>query len=135
MRGPGYVFLFSVPLSGLLERVPMPAIAFDRLRQQVPLAEVLHLVGCTPSWRCGAQVRGPCPLHGAGPRSRSFSAQLERGLWHCFGCGRGGNALDLWVLHTRLPLHAAALDLCQRLGLPVPWLEVRGDSPQRCRPP
>ena len=113
----------------------MPAIAYDRLRQHVALADVLHLGGCTPTWRCGAQVRAPCPLHEAGPRSRSFSAHVERGLGHCFSCGRGGNALDLWVMHTRLPLHAATLDLCQRLGLPVPWLEVRGGPARPHRPP
>ena len=54
-------------------------------------------------------------------RSRSFAVQLQRNLYHCFGCGAGGNALDLWAAHTRLPLYAAVLDLCQRLGQRVPW--------------
>ena len=45
------------------------------------------------------------------PTSRSFAADHGKQLWHCFRCGAGGNALDLWVAVTRQPLHAAVLDL------------------------
>src|SRR2546427_8185152 len=34
------------------------------------------------------RATGLCPLHQE--RTPSFSANLERGIWHCFGCGRGG---------------------------------------------
>ena len=47
------------------------------------------------------------------PASRSFATHLGRNLWHCFRCGAGGNALDLWATRTRQPLHAAVLDLWQ----------------------
>ena len=64
------------------------------------------------------------PLHGSGSRtSRAFAAHLGKNLYHCFRCGAGGNALDLWVALNRLPLHAAVLDLCERLHHPVPWLD------------
>jgi len=100
----------------------MPGLDFVLLRRQVSLAEVLELIGITPTTRCGSQLRGPCPLHGsASPRSRSFAAHLDKQCWHCFRCGAGGNALDLYVAATRLPLYAAAMELCQRLHLPVPW--------------
>lgn len=99
----------------------MPGIDFALLRRQVPLAQVLELVGFTPVTRRGAQVRGPCPVHGSSSRrSRSFAAHLERHCWQCFGCGAGGNALDLYLALTKLPLYAAALELCARLHLPVP---------------
>jgi DNA primase len=99
----------------------MSSIDFAAARQALPLADVLRLLGWRPLTRRVAQARGPCPLHGSrSPRSRSFAVHLQRGLYHCFGCGAGGNALDLWAAHTRLPLHAAVLDLCQRLGRAVP---------------
>jgi DNA primase len=101
----------------------MPGIDFVLLRRQVPLLQVLDLLGFTPTRRCGPQVRGPCPLHGPrSPRSRSFAAHLERHCWHCFRCGAGGNALDLYAAATRLPLYEAALELCRRLGLTPPRL-------------
>ena len=104
----------------------MPGIDFALLRQQVPLAQVLELVGFTPLTRRGPHVRGRCPLHGSSSRrSRSFAAHLERQCWHCFRCGAGGNALDLYLAVTKLPVYEGALELCQRLHRPVPWLLKR----------
>ena len=100
----------------------MPGIDFTRLRRQLTLAQVLELVGFTATTRRGPQLRGPCQVHGsASPRSRSFAAHLEKNCWHCFGCGAGGNALDLYLAVTKLPVYEAALELCARLHLPVPW--------------
>jgi DNA primase len=104
----------------------MAGIDYPALRQQVRLAQVLDLLGFVPSTCCGNQVRGPCPVHRSGtPRSRSFAAHLERHCWHCFGCGAGGNVLDLWAAVTNRPLYEAALDLCQWLHIKVPWLPAR----------
>jgi DNA primase len=104
----------------------MAGIDFSQVRQQVSLGLVLELLGFVPVARVGEQVRGPCPLHRSrSPRSRSFAAHLGRGVWHCFVCGAGGNTLDLWAQVTGQGVYAAALDLCQRLGLAVPRLAGR----------
>lgn len=101
----------------------MPGIDFRQARACVCLAEVLDLLGFEPTARRHGQVRGPCPVHqSATASSRSFAAHLGKNAWHCFRCGAGGNALDLWVATTRQPLHAAVIDLCTRLGREVPWL-------------
>ena len=103
----------------------MPAIDFAAARRQLGLAEVLTLIGYRPRSRHGVSLRGPCPLHGSrSAGSRSFAVPLGKNLFHCFRCGAGGNALGLWAALQQLPLHAAVLDLCQRLGRPVPWLSV-----------
>jgi DNA primase len=102
----------------------MPGIDYRQLRQQVALREVLELLDWTPRWRRGLQQRGRCPLHGScSPTSRSFAVHLGKQVYHCFVCGAGGNALDLWAAATRQGLYAAALDLCGRLGRDVPWLQ------------
>jgi DNA primase len=104
----------------------MSGIDYVALRRRLRLDQVLQLLGFVPSARHGAQVRGPCPVHGGRtPRSRSFAAHLERHCWHCFRCGAHGNVLDLWAAVTKLPLYEAALDLCQRLHLDIPWLPAR----------
>lgn len=104
----------------------MPGIDYAELRRRLDLGQVLQLLDFEPSARRGKQVRGPCPVHGSrGPRSRTFAAHLGRQCWHCFGCGAGGNALDLWAAVTRLPLYEAARDLCRRLPVDVPWLPPR----------
>jgi len=115
----------------------MPALDYRRARAELRLAEVLHLIGYEPRSRLGQQLRGPCPLHGSrSPTSRVFSVHLGKNLYHCFRCGAGGNALELWAALTRLPLHAAVLDLCERLHHPVPWLhDPRHNSPRSDTPP
>ena len=100
-----------------------PAIDFDAVRAAVTLAAVLGLLGFQPRSTQGAQQRGPCPLHGStSGTSRCFSANLEQNVFHCFKCGRSGNALDLWAQATRQSIYDAARELCQRLNIPLPLL-------------
>jgi len=107
----------------------MPLIDLRRARAEVGLAEVLALLGWEARGRVGVQVRGPCPVHGsASATSRVFSAHLGRGVWQCFRCGAGGNALDLWARVTRRGLYEAVLELYRRLGRAVPWLPPRGKA-------
>jgi DNA primase len=107
----------------------MPGIDYRAARSEVRLAAVLELVGWQARSRCGDQVRGPCPLHGSrSAGSRVFAAHLGKNVYHCFGCGAGGNALDLWVALARQDLHAAVLDLYQRLGRPVPYLATTKET-------
>jgi DNA primase len=109
----------------------MPGIDYRAARAHLPLADVLALLGFVPRRCQGQQLRGPCPLHRSrSAMSRSFAAHLGKNAWHCFRCGAGGNALDLWAAVTRQPLHAAVLDLCQRLGRDVPWLTPPAPVPR-----
>jgi DNA primase len=114
----------------------MPGIDYRAARALVPLADVLGLLGFVPRQRHGQQLRGPCPVHRSrSTTSRVFAAHLQRQVWHCFRCGAGGNALDLWAAVTRQPLHAAAIDLCQRLGRDVPWLPPPANYQEKHRCP
>ena len=102
----------------------MPGIDYREARSRLQLSEVLQLIGFEPRWRNRDEVRGPCPVHRSRTtRSRSFAANLEKGVWHCFRCGAGGNVLDLWLAVTRQDLHAGVIDLYTRLGREVPWLQ------------
>lgn len=115
----------------------MPGIDYQQLRQQITKSQVLDLIGFQPTWRRDPQLRGPCPIPGCGSTSRrSFSAHLARQVYHCFICHSHGNALELWAAVCGLPLHDAALDLCQAANLLPPWLSVRHriPAPRRSRP-
>lgn len=102
----------------------MPGIDFNRLRAEITMAQVLELLGFEPVTRSGGQWYGRCPLHEAPPqRKRSFSVNLTLGRYYCHRCHSHGNHLDLWAAATQLPLHHAAIDLCQRLGREVPWMK------------
>jgi hypothetical protein len=45
-------------------------------------------------------------------------------MFHCFKCGNSGNALDLWARAKNLSIYDAAVDLCERLNLPLPTLSA-----------
>lgn len=100
-----------------------PALDFAAVRAAITIAQVLALLGFVPRSDHAGQQRGACPLHGAtSGTARCFSVNTHAHTFHCFKCGRCGNALDLWAAANRLSIYDAALDLCQRLNLPLPTL-------------
>lgn len=96
-------------------------IDYPALRSQVTMEQVLNHLGWLPHLHGGgAQLRGPCPIHGqAADRHRSFSVELTKQVFRCFhpDCSAQGNVLDLWAAVHRLPLHEAALHLAQTFHL------------------
>jgi putative transposase len=100
-----------------------PAIDFAAVRAVITIAQVLALLGFTPRSDHAGQQRGVCPLHGSTHgTARCFSVNTNAHIFHCFKCGRSGNALDLWAAANRLSIYDAAIDLCQRLNVPLPLL-------------
>jgi putative transposase len=100
-----------------------PALDFAALRAAIAIAQVLTLLGFSPRSDHAGQQRGACPLHGStSGTARCFSVNTHAHTFHCFKCGRSGNALDLWAAAQRLSIYDAALDLCQRLNIPLPTL-------------
>jgi putative transposase len=100
-----------------------PAVDFAALRAAITIAQVLTLLGFVPRSNYAGQQRGACPLHGStSGTARCFSVNTNTHTFHCFKCGRSGNALDLWAAANRLTIYDAAVDLCQRLNITLPLL-------------
>ena len=86
-------------------------IDFKALRSKLDFALVLEQYGVAVK-RAGKQHHGFCPLpnHNGKRNSPSFSAQLERGIFQCFGCGAKGNVLEFAALMENVdPKDGAAL--------------------------
>src|ERR1044072_3444227 len=78
----------------------MPSwIDFKELRAKLKFPDVLTHYGVEIKQK-GEQHLGFCSLpgHTGSRKSASFSANLERGIFHCFGCQAKGNVLDFAVL-------------------------------------
>jgi transposase InsO family protein len=100
-----------------------PAIDFAAVRAAITIVQVLTLLGFTPRSNHAGQQRGPCPFHAATKgTARCFSVNTHAHTFHCFKCNRSGNALELWAAANRLSIYDAAVDLCQRLHMPLPLL-------------
>jgi len=73
----------------------------------------------------GANFMGLCPFHGE--KSPSFSVSPSKQFYHCFGCGKNGNAIGFLMEHAGMGFVEAVQDLAQQVGLQVPEDDV---SPQ-----
>jgi len=75
-------------------------IDFKTLRKQLNFAEVLKHYGVEVKSNKGGQHHGFCPIpsHNGKRNSPSFSANLEKGIFNCFGCGAQGNVIDFAAL-------------------------------------
>lgn len=73
----------------------------------------------------GANFMGLCPFHGE--KSPSFSVSPAKQFYHCFGCGKNGNAISFLMDHAGMGFVEAVQDLAQGVGLQVPDDDI---SPQ-----
>ena len=86
-------------VSGILHITMNTWINFKELREKLNFETVLRDFGVEVK-RNGTQHKGPCPLpgHDGERKASAFSAELQRGLFRCFGCGRKGNVLEFAAL-------------------------------------
>lgn len=68
--------------------------------------------------KAGNRQKGLCPLHKE--KTPSFSVDPVQGLFYCFGCGVGGDAIKLHMLLTGDDFPAAIESLARRYGIPLP---------------
>ena len=67
--------------------------------------------------RSGARYQGLCPFHDE--RSPSFSVHPDEKLYHCFGCGVGGDIFDFVCETSGLEFPEAVETLADRYGVEV----------------
>lgn len=102
----------------------MPGVDFDRLRAEVPIQDVLQLLGFEPERCCGVQWYGHCPLPACRQSGKvPFSVNVAMGRYRCHRCQSQGHQLELWSVATGLPLYRAAIDLCTALSREVPRIQ------------
>ncbi|MDR1578229.1 MAG: DNA primase [Deltaproteobacteria bacterium] len=77
--------------------------------------------------RVGSSYKGLCPFHAE--KSPSFSVTPEKGVFYCFGCGVGGNALNFMMTLNHLTFPEAMEYLAQRGGVSLP--QPKGYSPSQ----
>ena len=70
----------------------------------------------------GANFMGLCPFHGE--KSPSFSVSPSKQFYHCFGCGKNGNAISFLMEHTGMGFVEAVQDLAGQVGMVVPQDDV-----------
>ena len=102
------------------------AIPQSFIQELLARADVVDIVGrYVQLKKGGANFMGLCPFHGE--KSPSFSVSPTKQFYHCFGCGKNGNAISFLMDHAGMTFIEAVKDLAQQYGLQVPEDDV---SPQ-----
>lgn len=68
--------------------------------------------------RSGANMFGLCPFHGE--KTASFSVSPDKGIYYCFGCHKGGGAVNFMMEVEGLSYPDAVRALAKRAGMAVP---------------
>jgi DNA primase len=76
----------------------------------------------TPLRRVGARFTGRCPFHEE--RTPSFSVSQAEKLYHCFGCGKGGDAISFVREIEQLDFAEAVVWLADRFRVTLEYEEV-----------
>lgn len=88
----------------------------DELNQRNPIEDVVgQYVALT---RKGSNLFGLCPFHGE--KTASFSVAPEKGIYYCFGCHKGGGAVNFIMEIENLSYPDAVRFLADRSGLEIP---------------
>ena len=86
-------------------------------------ADIEQVVGRYVSFtkRSGQNYFGLCPFHSE--KTPSFSVNPQKGLYRCWGCGKGGNAIGFIMDIEKLSYPEAVKFLGDQYGVPVEWGE------------
>jgi DNA primase len=92
----------------------------DALKRQNDLADVVREHGIALRRR-GRTYFGLCPFHGE--QTASFAVSREAGLFHCFGCGAGGDVIRFIERTEQVSFPEAVRRLARRAGVALADLE------------
>ena len=105
-----------------------PQTFIDDLRLQANILQVVQEY--VPLKKAGATWKGLCPFHSE--KTPSFQVHPEKGFFHCFGCGVGGDVFKFLELHEKVAFPDAVKMLAQKFGVSLPERsEGSGDEDAR----
>lgn len=96
----------------------------DEVRQSNDIVDVLSQYMYLK--RSGRNYFGLCPFHNE--KSPSFSVSPDKQIFHCFGCGTGGNAITFVMKIEGIGFIEAVQMLAERANIQLPTLENNVDS-------
>lgn len=99
-----------------------PKISKHTLDQIRDANDIVELVSTyLPLKRAGASYKALCPFHKE--KTPSFHVNPARQIFHCFGCGKGGDVFRFVMEYENVDFTTAARILAQRAGITVDWEE------------
>jgi DNA primase len=97
----------------------IPEDKIDEIRNAADIVEFIGSI--IPLKKRGKNYVGLCPFHHE--KTPSFNVSPDRQMYHCFGCGVGGNVFTFMMQHEKVSFVEAVRVLADRTGISLPTYE------------
>ena len=100
----------------------------DHVVEQVSAAnDIVEIISqYVPLKRAGRHLKACCPFHQE--KSPSFMVQPEKQMFHCFGCGAGGDVFSFLMKHENMTFPEALKSLAERAHITLPERRAQRDD-------
>lgn len=102
----------------MVQRIPEDVV--DAVRKELDVVDVISEY--MQLKKQGRNFTGLCPFHGE--KTPSFSVSQEKQLYHCFGCGAGGNVFTFVMEYEGLSFMEAILKLAPKTSVTLPEINM-----------
>ena len=99
----------------------IPDTTIEEIKSRIDLGDLVASYGIQVR-HAGSRMLACCPFHSE--KTPSFSIDVGRGLYHCFGCGESGDAIKFVMKQDGLPFMDAVKKLASQCGV-----EIKEDAP------
>ena len=94
----------------------IPQEVIEEVRRRSDIVEVISEY--LPLRGAGGNYKALCPFHSE--KTPSFTVTRQKQIFHCFGCGVGGNVFHFIMKYEQMSFPEAVVSLAQRFGVPLP---------------
>jgi len=110
----------------------MPVIPEDKLLEIKDAASLEEVIGqYVKLVQRGKNLVGLCPFHA--DTQPSFTVAPDKGIFHCFGCGAGGNVFSFLMQYHKLSFPEAVQELAKRYGITLTFKDLGPEGARQAK--
>ncbi|MBI5124015.1 MAG: DNA primase, partial [Candidatus Omnitrophica bacterium] len=102
----------------------IPENIIDQIQGRSDIVEIISRY--IPLQKAGRNYRAPCPFHHE--KTPSFIVSPDKQIYHCFGCGAGGNVFSFVMKYENLGFPEVIEMLAEKAGVSLPRYTQKKES-------
>jgi len=102
----------------------IPQETIDQVLDKTDIVEVVS--GYIQLKKSGRNFKACCPFHNE--KTASFMVSPDKQIYHCFGCGAGGNVIGFVMKYENMDFPEAVRTLASKAGVHIPEYRQEGEK-------